>query len=243
MSARTVIVTVAVLLTVFNPTQRGGDANSNIARTPTGGNGGKNADNDDRAVGATLLVPKEGELVKTEDQPSISAVKSPEVARINTHLVPKGAPSGDKTQNPPAANARNGLIVVQCQMSRESLKQRDYRKVFDANNVALPDKSAAETLQTTPSDLAEATGIERTVLEDIRNPADADVKAKVLALVLTPTQFRGLLDGLYADRGTFRAVSVKPVQLQQPSPSAAPPSASKTAPTKRVLFVFRAVEP
>jgi hypothetical protein len=187
-------------------------------------------------------VPKEGELVKTEDQPSISAVKSPEVARINTHLVPKGAPSGDKTQNPPAANARNGLIVVQCQMSRESLKQRDYRKVFDANNVALPDKSAAETLQTTPSDLAEATGIERTVLEDIRNPADADVKAKVLALVLTPTQFRGLLDGLYADRGTFRAVSVKPVQLQQPSPSAAPPSASKTAPTKRVLFVFRVVD-
>ena len=234
-----VIITVAVLLMVFNPEPNGpgGMGGKQIAQAPAGEKTAEKPDQEERATDAEIVEPKEGELAKAENQPSISAAPSPGVAPKSSHLVMKGNPSGGKTQIPPAANSGAPLIVIQCQMSREAFARGDYRKVFEANNIALPEKSAADTLQATPAEIAEAAGIDRTLLEgESSASANANAKVKAIAVEVAPAQMAGIMNSLRAQPDAFREVSVRSAQIPQAQPK------EKTPSTKRMLFIFRVVD-
>ena len=208
---------------VFNPEKpapNGGNGNRNIAQSP-----GNN---------------KDGE--KHADK---NAVKSPGASPNPSQLVMKGNPSGDQTPNPPSTNPRASVIVVGYQVSREVLAEQDYRKVFDANHVALPQRSASATLDTTPEDIAKAAGVDASVLTN-NSATDGTAKPKVFAVEVTPAQMAGILDGLNAKPETFRQFSMNTAQLTEmrPSISAVPRQGEKqTPPLKRVLFVFRVGDP
>jgi hypothetical protein len=212
-----VILTVAVLLMVFNPDQRG--SNRPIALAPNAKNHSSLSDDPNRAV------------VQTDDHPAIHAPETVADRTGHSHLVPKGNP-GDLPKSP-VATSLSGLVVIQCQVSRETLAQQDYRKIFDANNVALPDKSAGEMLHATPSELAEVAEIDSTVATDNPSAADASFKARAVAVEVTPVQFAGILNRLQSMPEIFHGVSVK-TQPQQPG--------ATTSSTKRLLVVFRVAD-
>jgi hypothetical protein len=231
-----IVLSVAVLLMVFNADQNGpgrGKGNRDIARAPID----KNTENENRAEGATINKPKEGDLGKTEEQPSISAVKSPNEKPAPTQLVITKGEGGEKL-GPTSAASRAGLIVISCQVSREVLQHQDYRQVFEANNIPLSDKPAGEIFQLTPAMLAEAAGVDPADLETATNAADANPKAKVIAVEITPAQLGGIINSLKSMPEKFRKVSIN-TPLKIPTQASSEPSKTVIPTTNRVLIVFR----
>jgi hypothetical protein len=217
-------VTVAVLLMIFNPDQLSENAR-NIARTTTD----QNAETPKDKI--KLILPKDGEIADDKDQPSISAVEPPGHKPPPPQVVTKGNLDGTDTQTPPSAIVPPNLMVVQCQISAESFAKQEYRKVFESNSIAIPEKSAVEVLRTTPSELAAATGIDSAILE-------SQETVKIIAVEITPVEMGKILDSLKRTPETFRSVSVK-AALLQPSPlrdtssSDGPPP-----PAKKVMVLF-----
>ena len=217
-----VIVTVAVVMMVLNPERPGrnaGNGNRDIAQAPRNKDGEKHGDKD--------------------------AVNSPRSSPNPSQLAPKGNPSGNQSHNPLSMNPRASVFVIQCQVSREVLATQGYRKVFDANHVALPERSASATLDTTPEDVANAAGVDTSVLTN-NSAVDGTTSATIFAVEVTPAQMTGIVDGLNANPETYQQFSMHTAQLAevQPSISAVPPQgANQTPPMKRMLFVFRVVEP
>jgi hypothetical protein len=185
-----VILTVAVLLMVFNPEPHG---NQPIARGP----------NDQNPGG-----------------------KPP--------VIIKGNPGETKT--PPVPAALVGVIVLECQVSDDVIEKQEYRKILDANNITLPDKSASATLGVTAVELADAAKIDSALVAE--NPATLDPSAKGVALAVdvTPAQFAGILDRLQSQPDTYRDVGFKTLQ-------SGPPQSSISAPTtKRLLIILRTAD-
>jgi hypothetical protein len=221
-----VVLTTAVLLTVFNPEQPGpgGKGGRQIAQAPV-----KQSGEDNRATDAKLVEPKQGDVVKTEDQPTISAVPPTNTTDKAPRLVMKG--NGDETKIPPSSKSLAGLIVIQCQVSADVLKEESYRKIFDASSIALPKESASEVFHLSSAEIAEATGLDaKSLASDPK--ADVTPKAKLIAVEATLVQIAGILNGLKSQPDMYHEVSIK-------TPSTTPPPAAANPATKRVLVVFR----
>jgi hypothetical protein len=183
-----IILTVAVLLMVFNSDQRGSRP---VARGP-----------DDKTQSGAPPV------------------------------IIKGTPGETKEHRIPAPLL--GVVVLKCQVSREVIAKQEYRKILDANNLVLPNRSAAETLGVTPAELADAAETDVALVAE--NPAAADASAKGLALVVdaTPAQFKSIFSSLQSQPETYHEVGFTTLQSQPPQPSISAPS------TKRLLLIFRA---
>ncbi|MCC6126413.1 MAG: zf-HC2 domain-containing protein [Pirellulales bacterium] len=240
-----IVLTVAALLMVFDPDRRDpgrGGGDRNIAMLPQDGKSAGKAEGADRAAGAKIIAPKEGEYVKPEDRPSMSAVKSPDVVPNPSQLVAKGGGDAAETPDRPSAASLAGLVVIQCQASREALEKREYRKVFDENDIALSEQPVGEVLRMTPAELASAAGVDVAELDVGPHAADAKPKATILLVEVAPGQIAKILDGLKAMPDKFHEVSIRTPRTP-PSHSPAPPLPGAKAPAaKRVLVVFRVLD-
>lgn len=229
-----VVLSVAILLMVFNPDQPGpgGNGGRQIAKTQTDKKT-KASNNDERASDIKILAPKPGEVVQSEDPPAMSAVGPTNSTDKASKLVMKG-PGGEKSIQP-SAISRADVVVLQCQVSGETLKAESYRKIFESSGIALPKESASEFLHLSTADLAEVTGIEAKVLA--ANPqADAQPAVKMVAVEATSDQIVDILNSLQTMPEIYLEVSIKTPQ-PNPGQPAPPPSAKK-----RVLVVFRLAE-
>jgi hypothetical protein len=230
-----IVLAVAVMLMVFDPDRRDagrGNADRNIAMAPKGDRSAEN-----RIPDVKIVEPKEGAFVKPENQPSISAAKSPNAAPNASQLVIKGGPN--KADQPSAASLA-GLIVLKCQASGVALEKQAYRKVFEDNHVVLPEQPVGEVLRMTPAEVAALAGIEAADVIDASRTANAKPKAIILLVEATPAQLAGIMNGLNAMRDQFPQVSIHTPSLP---PSPAPPLPGAKAPAaKRVLVVFRVLD-
>jgi negative regulator of sigma E activity len=225
-----IVVTVAVLLMIFNPDQPGENAPRNIARTTTD----QNAENPKDEI--KLILPKDGEIADDKDQPSISAVEPPGRKPPPSQVATKGNPDDATTQTPPSAIVPPNLMVIECRISAESFAKQEYRKVFESNGIAIPEKSAIEVLRTTPSELAAATGIDSAILE-------SQETVKIIAVEITPMKMSKILNQLQKTSDLFHDVSVKSASLPSTQQSPSSPPGDNTSATKKILLIFRVANP
>jgi hypothetical protein len=220
-----IVVSVAILLTVLHPeTQPNGKGDRSIAMDRDDGR-------ETQAVTTKENVPKAASHDAKSDGPSISAV-GPARNQIPPNLVMKGEPSGNAPKpmpKPLPGGSLAGLIVVQCKISRDVLAGGEYRNLFETAKLDLPDQTPSELLQATSTEIAEAAGIDASILDDAKKP-EAERKALSFVVEISPEQMRDFTNALNAQPAKFAEFQMKR--------TASLPGETKSTAKKRMLVIF-----
>jgi anti-sigma factor RsiW len=216
-----VIVTVAVLLMVFNPESPGpaGGGNRNIVQAPKDRNTGKMADIENRANDAKLILPDGDAQVRNDNQPSMRAADSPEGPSTSSQYAVKDVNSAESKLPPPVVESPSNLFVVDCEVIREVLELEDFRKILATNDITWSDEAAGDAILMTPSELAEAAGLARAIESEKSEDQGANSKMEMVFVEATPAQIGAMLNGLKAMPEKFHAVSIKAPSLNRPTPA------------------------
>ena len=227
-----VVVSVAVLLMIFNPEQRGpiGGGNRNIAQAPKDRNTGEKADIENRARTPNSFRRMRKPTFRIENQPSMRAVPSTEGSPTSSQYAAKDIPGVGANHLPPAVNPPSNLFVVDCEVSREALELADFRKMLSANDIAWTDEAAGDAILMTPAELAEAAEIVRKIDSGKSEGPDANANMEMIFVEATPGQIGAMLNGLKTMPEKFVRVSIKAPSRHRPTPAelGAPSSTSES---------------
>lgn len=201
-----IIVTVAVLLMVYNPEQhRPGVENGNRDLAL------KNGQDDNRAVGAKIVESNNEKLVKAKDQPSISAVK-PSDMNQNSAIYAANDDKENKTSNKPSSPPMPPsapLMIVQCHVSRDVLQQASYRKLLESNHIVFSEESATDALRLTAAERAAAIEATRDRLGDNAESTDSKPEVELVLVEASSDEVGHMLNGLNSTPDKFRDVAVR----------------------------------